>query len=132
MSRWTSLNDAPKDVPFVESSSSDRSHPTLSTSPEKIGPSVRRLLAESRLERSKLRGTGPKGQLVKGDVLAAIRRSGFKEPPSAGDSEAVKAPPTLSSKTSKPVLSDLDGLFDQVPISQIRKVCSSSVTLSGF
>lgn len=54
----------------------------VGASSDKIGPAVRRLLHESGLQPSQITGTGLKGMLTKGDVLAAI----------AGGVAPVKAP----------------------------------------
>jgi pyruvate/2-oxoglutarate dehydrogenase complex dihydrolipoamide acyltransferase (E2) component len=45
------------------------------TGPKKnrVGPSVRRYLAESGLDASSLAGTGPNGMLLKGDILSVLQ-----------------------------------------------------------
>ena len=60
----------------------------------RMWPSVRRLLAESGLDPATIRATGPKGALVKGDVLAAM---GLCDPPEPLDARSRDAASASSS-----------------------------------
>jgi pyruvate dehydrogenase E2 component (dihydrolipoamide acetyltransferase) len=57
----------------------------------RMWPSVRRLLAESGLDPATIRATGPKGALVKGDVLAAMGLCDPPEPLDARSGDAASA-----------------------------------------
>ena len=67
----------------------------------RMWPSVRRLLAESGLDPATIRATGPKGALVKGDVLAAM---GLCDPRSlsARDPATPPRPPRARSVSKNP------------------------------
>ena len=66
----------------------------------RMWPSVRRLLAESSIDPSTITPTGPRGMLVKGDVLAAMGLCAAPVPsPSAA---AAEKPSTTNAKPSPP------------------------------
>ena len=70
----------------------------------RLGPAARKLLEESGLSESDVKGTGPLGIVTKGDVLAAMAR---------GDKPSLKvSPPTPHPSTSPP--SSADSLRRQV------------------
>jgi pyruvate/2-oxoglutarate dehydrogenase complex dihydrolipoamide acyltransferase (E2) component len=56
--------------------SEGESHGRKADGLHRLGPAARRLLAESGLSESSLKGTGPLGIVTKGDVIAAIARGG--------------------------------------------------------
>jgi len=72
--------------------------------PEKLPPSVRRLVGEHRLDLSQIQGTGPGGRITKGDVLLYIEQAAQPAAPAAA-AEPV-CPPCESVKeeiTRKPM-----------------------------
>eukprot|EP00246_Nothoceros_aenigmaticus_P003688 TRINITY_DN1486_c0_g1_i11.p1 TRINITY_DN1486_c0_g1~~TRINITY_DN1486_c0_g1_i11.p1 ORF type:complete len:427 (-),score=57.06 TRINITY_DN1486_c0_g1_i11:712-1968(-) len=121
------LNTSPKDE---HSSSTVRSSHKMSPSLDKIGPSVRRLLAETGLIKSKLQSTGPRGLLVKGDVLAAQRAEKRTHSAMEVGIGASREAPTLSSSTFEQPASAPVYSFDQVATSQIRKIIAKRLSES--
>jgi 2-oxoisovalerate dehydrogenase E2 component (dihydrolipoyl transacylase) len=104
----------------------DTSHPTTTTTiapttgtltfgargaggPVLTTPAIRKLSKEYRLDLSTIVGTGPKGRVLKGDVLSLLRTSGKlkKSPPTSSYAPAVDehADPVPSSSSSPPPLS---------------------------
>ncbi len=84
----------------------------------KFGPAVRKLLAESGLDASQLTGTGPHGMLVKGDVLAAMKSGLLPKSKSTPAAASKTSAPAKVPAASSPALS-----YEDIPTSQIRKVC---------
>ncbi|XP_024537367.1 dihydrolipoyllysine-residue acetyltransferase component 1 of pyruvate dehydrogenase complex, mitochondrial isoform X1 [Selaginella moellendorffii] len=84
----------------------------------RVGPSVRRLLAESGLDASSINGTGPRGVVLKGDVLAAIK----------GGTKPGKPPKDAKSRPSPPTSLD----FEDIPTSQIRRIIAKRLIESKF
>ncbi|KAG6548622.1 hypothetical protein Mapa_009776 [Marchantia paleacea] len=82
----------------------------------RVGPSVRRYLAESGLDAASLQGTGPHGMLLKGDVLSAMKSGS----PQTKSPSAAPTKPAASKSSTLPASSDL-GYID-LPTSQIRKI----------
>ena len=127
--------DAP---PAAQSSSSSSTSSSLTSSSStttrtdesggRMWPSVRRLLAESGIDPLAITPTGPRGMLVKGDVLAAM---GLCAAP-VGSAPSTSTP-TLAQNASKkpaglkaaaaPVLDE--DTFEDVPVTTIRKVIAS-------
>ena len=128
--------DAP---PAAQSSSSSSTSSSLTSSSTttvrtdesggRMWPSVRRLLAESGIDPLAITPTGPRGMLVKGDVLAAM---GLCAAPVGAPS--MTSTPTLAQNASKkpaglkaappaPVLDE--DTFEDVPVTTIRKVIAS-------
>ncbi len=73
-----------------------------------LGPSVRRLIAEKRLDASKIQGTGPGGRISKGDVLLYLEN----------------APAGIPEEASAPVASagqNVAAMEERKPMSPIRK-----------
>jgi 2-oxoglutarate dehydrogenase E2 component (dihydrolipoamide succinyltransferase) len=60
---------------------------------EGLPPSVRRLVAEYRLDPSRITGTGPDGRLTKGDVLLHIEQTKAAPAPAALPAAAAVCPP---------------------------------------
>ena len=105
----------------------------------RMWPSVRRLLAESGIDPRTVVPTGPRGALVKGDVLAAM---GLCDPPVRGAAttdarSASTAPPAkntaptptpgnpASSSASAPPSPNPDQEWDDLPATNVRKVIAS-------
>lgn len=92
----------------------------------RISPSARLLISEYGLEPSSLKATGPRGTLLKGDVLAAIKSGG-----PLGILESSREKKTVLTDTSQPTshtlplsttpLHDKDA-HEDLPNTQIRKV----------
>ena len=98
----------------------------------RMWPSVRRLLAESGIDPSTITPTGPRGMLVKGDVLAAMGLCAAPVPsPSAAAAEKpskTNAKPSTSptAKPSKPPTPEDDsGNWEDLPVTSIRRVIAS-------
>ncbi|KAK6933486.1 Biotin/lipoyl attachment [Dillenia turbinata] len=91
----------------------------------RISPSAKILISEHGLDASSLDASGPRGTLLKGDVLAAIK-SGIG-PPKAPSSKEQRSsqpqahPSPAASTGSKPQLQQSDS-YEDTPNSQIRKV----------
>jgi pyruvate/2-oxoglutarate dehydrogenase complex dihydrolipoamide acyltransferase (E2) component len=92
-------------------------------------PSVRRLLAESGIDPLAITPTGPRGMLVKGDVLAAMGlcAAPVGSAPSTSTptstQNASKKPAGLKAAPAAPVLDE--DTFEDVPVTTIRKVIAS-------
>ena len=128
--------DAP---PAAQSSSSSSTSSSLTSSSStttrtdesggRMWPSVRRLLAESGIDPLAITPTGPRGMLVKGDVLAAMglcaapvgARSMTSTPTLAQN--ASKKPASKAAAPPAPVLDE--DTFEDVPVTTIRKVIAS-------
>ena len=128
--------DAP---PAAQSSSSSSTSSSLTSSSStttrtdesggRMWPSVRRLLAESGIDPLAITPTGPRGMLVKGDVLAAM---GLCAAPVGAPSmtstptlaqNASKKPASKAAAAAAPVLDE--DTFEDVPVTTIRKVIAS-------
>ena len=96
----------------------------------RMWPSVRRLLAESSIDPSTITPTGPRGMLVKGDVLAAMGLCAAPVPsPSAA---AAKKPSTTNAASTSPTASrqpptpeDDSENWEDLPVTSIRRVIAS-------
>jgi pyruvate/2-oxoglutarate dehydrogenase complex dihydrolipoamide acyltransferase (E2) component len=92
-------------------------------------PSVRRLLAESGIDPLAITPTGPRGMLVKGDVLAAMGlcAAPVGSAPSTSTptlaQNASKKPASKAAAAAAPVLDE--DTFEDVPVTTIRKVIAS-------
>ena len=109
----------------------------------RVWPSVRRLLAESKLDGSNIAPTGPKRTLTKGDVLAAM---GLCAPPKAQQSSFSFSPTeTASSESSSAVssnnssqtldtnnatVSEEEVTFSDLPVTPTRRVIASRLLAS--
>ena len=122
-------------TPTQSSSSSTSSSLTSSStttrtdeSGGRMWPSVRRLLAESGIDPLAITPTGPRGMLVKGDVLAAM---GLCAAP-VGSAPSTSTPTSTQNASKKPAglkaaaapVLDED-TFEDVPVTTIRKVIAS-------
>lgn len=106
----------PKDEKAAESSDSKALVIPLR---QRLGPSVRKLLVESGIDVATLKGTGPGGSVVKGDVLAAMK-SGSKRGKHLEPKKAEKVSSPVISKGISPPSSSIS--YEDLPTSQIRKV----------
>lgn len=98
----------------------------------RFGPSVRRLLAEFKLDISSLKATGPRGTLLKGDVLAAIKSGAgsvkssekpkLHKPSEPPKNEKRISEPTAPVSLQSPLPLQSSGLYEDLPNSQIRKI----------
>ncbi|KAG8380589.1 hypothetical protein BUALT_Bualt06G0031200 [Buddleja alternifolia] len=100
---------------------------TQKTSFSRISPAAKLLLTEHGLDASSITASGPRGTLLKGDVLAAIK-SGKGSVKVSGSKERISSsspvhPQTSSSVPvgSKSTLQQTDA-YEDLPNSQIRKV----------
>ena len=110
----------------------------------RVWPSVRRLLAESKLDGSNIAPTGPKRTLTKGDVLAAM---GLCAPPKAQQSLFFNAPTeTMASSesssavsstnssqtldTNNATVSEEEVTFSDLPVTPTRRVIASRLLAS--
>lgn len=89
----------------------------------RISPSAKMLIAEFGLDKSSLRATGPRGTLLKGDVLAAIK-SGKVSRKSKDNIPLPQAHPQTNPSASLGLNVHLQrpDSFEDLPNSQIRKV----------
>ncbi|MCO5581479.1 hypothetical protein L7F22_035364 [Adiantum nelumboides] len=115
-----------KDEKIAKSSDSKAS--ALSTR-QRLGPSVRRLLMESGIDVAILKGSGPGGAVVKGDVLAAMK-SGKKSEKESGLKKAQKASSQETPKGPSETLLSPSTSHDSLPISQMRKVIAKRLVES--
>ncbi|KAJ4767063.1 Dihydrolipoamide acetyltransferase component of pyruvate dehydrogenase complex [Rhynchospora pubera] len=83
----------------------------------RISPAAKLLIKEHGLEKSLLKASGPRGTLLKGDVLAAVKSGSFakKSSPSEEKSPAKASPPSQTGK-------DKLDTYEDLPNSQIRKI----------
>lgn len=100
----------------------------LKTTVTRISPSAKVLIAEHGLDISSLKASGHYGTLLKGDVLAAIK-SGVKSSKVPSSKEKTVPSPTASTE-SKSHLRQSD-FFEDLPNSQIRKVCLLYLTVGS-
>lgn len=98
------------------------------TTVTRISPSAKLLITEHGLDISSLKASGPHGTLLKGDVLAAIK-SGVKSSKVPSSKEKTAPSPTASIE-AKAHLRQSDS-FEDLPNSQIRKVCLVYLTLDS-
>ncbi|XP_011077240.1 dihydrolipoyllysine-residue acetyltransferase component 1 of pyruvate dehydrogenase complex, mitochondrial isoform X1 [Sesamum indicum] len=102
---------------------------TQKTSHSRISPAAKLLLVEHGLDASSIMASGPRGTLLKGDVLAAIQSgkgsakvSGSKEKISSLD-PAPPHPPSASTASKSTV--QQTAAYEDLPNSQIRKVIAT-------
>ncbi|KAG0558778.1 hypothetical protein KC19_10G053700 [Ceratodon purpureus] len=121
---YSGASAAPEDpAPQAEGSTSQSSSTSAprAPAPSRLGPAVKKLLSESGLDASQIQGTGPRGILVKGDVLAAVK--GGMKPQAGGPVKSAPAKKDEPSKApSKAPATDSPLSFEDIPNSQIRKI----------
>ncbi|KAL2653614.1 hypothetical protein R1flu_021742 [Riccia fluitans] len=102
-----------------ESSHESESGPKKS----RVGPSVRRYLAESGLDAASLQGSGPHGMILKGDVLKAMKTGPTKTKSSSASPTPSKPPASATSAAKSPALTSSSDLgYTDTPTTQIRKI----------
>jgi len=84
----TEAKPAPKTEPVKTEAIKARAAPTAAAAPPPPPPSVRRITEEEKLDLSTVTGTGKRGQVTKGDALAAL--------------EAVRAAPVRAEAPARP------------------------------
>lgn len=89
-------------------------------------PSVRRLLLENDLDASQVKGTGPHGRLVKGDVIHAVKHK--QDLPPASKQQAAAEPSKQAA--SKPASTASSQKYEDIPNSNIRTVIAKRLTES--
>ncbi len=82
---------AAKAAPKAEPAPQQQSLPEVPAADPRVGPAVRSLLDEHKLNAAQIKATGPGGRLTKEDVLAHLTRAGASGAASAG--AATQAPP---------------------------------------
>lgn len=129
LGKFASYSGASAPAAGASESQADASQPSSTATPPapaptagaagqgRLGPAVKKLLAESGLDASQIQGTGPRGAVVKGDVLAAVK-GGMK--PQAGGAAKSTAP--KKSAPSKAATPDTPLSYEDLPNSPIRKV----------
>ncbi len=97
-----------------------------------LPPSVRRLVAEKGIDVSKIQGTGPRGMVTKGDVIAHIEGSIGQTPPPEKEAPAPETPapktPAPKKEETAPKPAQPEGPSEKVerkPMSPIRKRIAS-------
>jgi pyruvate dehydrogenase E2 component (dihydrolipoamide acetyltransferase) len=93
----------------------------------RMWPSVRRLLAESGIDPRTIVPSGPRGALVKGDVLAAM---GLCDPPATTGARATStarktAPTPTPTPASAPPSPNPEQEWDDLRVTNVRKVIAS-------
>jgi len=96
---------------------SSKAAPVVAAEPaDALMPAVRKLIEENGLDASTIKGTGPGGRILKGDVLAAIeaKRAPAKPTP---------APTPVATVVTPPVVMKHEGgaREERVPMSRLRK-----------
>ncbi|KAK7099198.1 pyruvate dehydrogenase protein X component-like [Littorina saxatilis] len=96
-----------------------------------IGPSVKKLLQEYNITPSSVSATGPKGNLIKGDILNYIQSKGLHKVDQTGKSATPEkaAAPTLASPPAASSPSRGEPYID-IPLSSMRKVIAKRLTES--
>ncbi|PIN19362.1 Dihydrolipoamide acetyltransferase [Handroanthus impetiginosus] len=125
VSRGPSIKD---ERPVAQSTS--KNVKTQETSFRRISPAAKLLLIEHGLDASSILASGPRGTLLKGDVLAAIN-SGKGSAKVSGSKEKISSTPQVHPQTSssvamgsKPTVQQTDA-YEDLPNSQIRKVIAA-------
>jgi len=89
----------------------------------RISPAAKLLIKEHGLDVSSLRASGPRGTLLKGDVLAALKSGAISIP--AKEKKAPATPssqPTRDAQAQPATTSQKADTYEDIPNSQIRKV----------
>jgi len=98
---------------------------------KRISPSAKMLLIEHGLDASSVMASGPRGTMLKGDVLAALK-SGTGSPKTSSK-EKISHSPQAHSRTSLPTSPESKSQvkqpdsYEDLPNSQIRKVSSIEI-----
>ncbi len=114
---------APADVPFVPAAAES----ALSDERVKASPLAKSMAKEAGVNLSAIKGTGDNGRIVKRDVEAYIKSGAPVAAPSAPQVQA----PKPAAKASPVLLSASDN-YEDVPVSQMRKVIARRLGESKF
>ncbi|XP_076450640.1 LOW QUALITY PROTEIN: pyruvate dehydrogenase protein X component, mitochondrial-like [Babylonia areolata] len=102
-----------------------------------VGPSVKKLLHEYNIQPTTVPGTGPKGNLTKGDLLTFIKAKGLHrlDPASLAPAAATQTapPPPPSSSSPTPPAPSTPGRgepYIDIPLTNMRKVIAKRLTES--
>jgi pyruvate dehydrogenase E2 component (dihydrolipoamide acetyltransferase) len=91
-------------------------------------PSAKRLAVQHGIDLAGIKGTGPRGRISKADVLGAAAR---RAPPAAPSSAQEPSPsPARVAPAVASVALDLDGPFEAIAMSSMRKAVARQLTLS--
>ena len=117
-------------APGKASSSSSPSSSAAVETGGRMWPSVRRLLAESGIDPSTITPSGPRGMLVKGDVLAAMGLCAAPAPSPSAAAAATEKPSTTTKPPPPPppttsTLEDDSENWEDTPVTSIRRVIAS-------
>ena len=96
----------------------------------RISPAAKLLIKEHGLDVSSLRASGPRGTLLKGDVLAALKSGSISIP--AKEQKAPATPssqPTRNAQAQPATTSQKADTYEDIPNSQIRKVLYSALLI---
>lgn len=93
----------------------------------RISPSAKLLILEYGLDASSMKASGPRGTLLKGDILAAIKSRGASPQPSKSSQDSTSSTMQSAQPTARkpPQLASSKQVVDShedLPNSQIRKV----------
>lgn len=116
------VNEIAPPPPKIETSTETQNDGRL-----KISPVASRMALEHNVDLSQVQGSGPKGRIVKADIEKAIQHlataSQTNEAP-ASKTATTKAKPT-------PVIaSDLDGEYEEIPLTSMRKTIATRLVES--
>lgn len=99
----------------------------------KASPLAANMAAEHGIDLKKIKGSGPRGRIIKADIEAAIKNKGAQPAQAA---QAAPAPQsTVASRASAPKApsvsaSDLEGPFTEIPLTGMRKAIARRLTES--
>lgn len=99
----------------------------------RISPAAKILIKEHGLDASSLRASGPRGTLLKGDVLAALKSGATststkeKKAPAAPSSQPARDSQVQSASTAQKT-----DTYEDIPNSQIRKVFYFTPLIEAF
>lgn len=83
-------------------------------------PLAKRLAAESKIELSAIKGSGPHGRIVQRDIEAALKGGVGKAAPAAAPATAPPAQPSMSDKQIQALYAE--GSYELVPHDSMRKI----------
>lgn len=107
---------------------------TPGTSFSRISPAAKVLISEHGLDASSISSSGPRGTLLKGDVLAAIKsgKASKASVPKEKSSSPSLHPQTSSSLPGGSKSTVQDVAYEDLPNSQIRKVLMLSILVDLY
>ncbi|KAL6638087.1 hypothetical protein ACP70R_025659 [Stipagrostis hirtigluma subsp. patula] len=96
--------------------------PEQSSTVSRISPAAKLLIKEHGLDASSLRASGPRGTLLKGDVLAALKSGATSSSTKEKKAPASSSQPTRDSEAQPSITSQKTDTYEDIPNTQIRKV----------